>query len=100
MVNRNRASPVGLDDETPGYRFNHLLEHSMRLKGPYLTLVGGVAVAGTLLALSTNAVRKDVDVVAASAAAATQEPTDAGTDPAQEPAATAPAQESDAVKPV
>lgn len=56
----------------------------MKLKGPYLTLVGGLAVAGVLLALSTNAVRKDEDLVA-NAGAVT------GTAEAADPATSAPA---------
>lgn len=60
----------------------------MKLKGPYLTLVGGFAVAGVLLALSTNAVRKDGDVAvaASSAVTATDEPTDPAAPPTEDAA--------------
>lgn len=57
----------------------------MKPKGPYLTLVGGLAVAGVLLALSANAVQKDEDVRLASPASATQTGEDATAAPAEEP---------------
>lgn len=43
----------------------------MKLKGPYLTLVGGLAVAGVLLALSNSAVSKDEKNLAVANAGAT-----------------------------
>jgi hypothetical protein len=58
----------------------------MKLSGPYLTLVGGLAVGGVLLALSSTAVDRSQDRVA-NAAAST--PRDAVTTP---PAETAPAE--------
>ena len=47
----------------------------MKLSGPYVTLAGGLAVAGVLLSLSSTAVRKDqdVDVTAPVAAAASND---------------------------
>lgn len=53
----------------------------MKLNGPYVTLAGGLAVAGVLLSLSATAVKKDQDlsstpVAAAGEATATQEATD------------------------
>jgi hypothetical protein len=56
----------------------------MKLQGPYVTLVGGLAVAGVLLALSTSAVRQEEVAVAASSSAATEEATAPPVDAAEE----------------
>jgi len=69
----------------------------MKLKGPYLTLAGGLTVAAVLLSLSTTAAKNDdVAVAAAGAVTATGEATDpaasadAADDSAKEPAEKAP----------
>jgi hypothetical protein len=53
----------------------------MKLKGPYVTLVGGLAIAGVLLALSNNAVTKDENLAVANASDSVTAPADTA-DPA------------------
>jgi hypothetical protein len=66
----------------------------MKFRGPYLTLVTGLAVAGIFIGLSTAAHNRAVDRAKQTNAAAVSGLSPAATEPATQPAATAPSKDA------